>query len=71
MKRSKKLKAPVPKDIATQYPALASKLHIDCSWETSTTPAANYQLNGLLNEPNKIPVPETDAASPDEGVDAV
>lgn len=67
VKRSKKLKAPVPKVIATQYPALATKLHLDCSWETSTTPSANYKHNGLLNEPNGLKVPGTDAAAPDNG----
>eukprot|EP00892_Ulva_mutabilis_P012910 jgi/Ulvmu1/9992/UM059_0041.1 len=70
VKRSKKLKAPVPKDIAAGCPALAAKLQKDCTWETCTTPTTNYQQNGLINEVNRIKAPETDAASPESDDDA-
>ena len=68
VKRSKKLKAPVPKDIATGCPALAAKLNNNWTWETCTTPATNYQQNGLVNEVNRLDVRETDAAVHENGV---
>lgn len=53
VKRSKKLKGPVPNEIAARRPAIASKLDVDSSWNAESTLEANYESSGFVNDPNK------------------
>jgi hypothetical protein len=66
VKRSKKLKAPVPDEIASRRPAIASKLDVECSWNAESTSKANYASSCFVNDPNKK-LPRADVPS---GMDA-
>lgn len=59
IKRSKKVKAPVPHLLVSQCPALKDKLGTDATWTTSQTANTNYQQNGFVNEPNRLSTAKT------------
>lgn len=54
VKRTKKLKAPVPELLVSQCPALKDKLGTDGTWKTAQTALTNYEQNGFVNEPNTL-----------------
>jgi hypothetical protein len=67
IKRSKKLKAPVPELLTNNCPTLKDKLGTDTKWVTSQTALSNYEQNGFVNEPNRCP----NAKSHTEGAERV
>ena len=54
IKRTKKLKAPVPELLVSQCPALTDKLGTNATWATAQTALTNYEDNGFVNEPNRL-----------------
>lgn len=61
IKRTKKLKAPVPELLVSQCPALTDKLGTNATWATAQTAITNYEKNGFVNEPNMLATAKSQA----------
>lgn len=53
VKRSKKVKAPMPQELSARRPAIARKLNITCDWKEDSTAHDNYDTTGFCNDPNR------------------